>query len=98
MIDDTLGGFASRDAAVRGALLAEVRRALRRGGRVEVVEGLGSSGLFAKATARPAGYDVMAELEAAGFKPVRVLAELANFRFVEGTPALAPVATLAIRL
>ena len=69
---------------MRGALLAEVRRALRRGGRVEVVEGLGSSGLFAKATVRPAGYDAVAELEAAGFKPVRVLAELPNFRFVEG--------------
>jgi hypothetical protein len=61
-----------------------VRRALRRGGRVEVVEGLGSSGLFAKPTARPPGYDAPAELAAAGFKPVRVLAELENFRFVEG--------------
>ncbi len=84
VIDDTLAGFAGRDAVVRGALLGEVRRALRRGGRVEVVEGLGSSGLFAKATVRPPGYDVTAELEAVGFKPVRILAELANFRFVEG--------------
>ena len=84
VIDDTLAGFSGRDAVVRGALLGEVRRALRRGGRVEVVEGLGSSGLFAKATVRPPAYDVTAELEAVGFKPVRVLAELANFRFVEG--------------
>ena len=84
VIDDTLGGFAARDAAMRAALLAEVRRTLRKGGRVEVVEGLGSSGPFAKATSRPAGYDAVAELDAAGCTPVRVLAELPNFRFVEG--------------
>ncbi len=84
VIDDTQAGFAGRTSAVRTAMLAEVRRALRPGGRVEVVEGLGSSGLFAKATARPGGYDAVTELEAAGFRPVRVLAEVPNFRFVEG--------------
>jgi hypothetical protein len=84
VIDDTQAGFAGRTSAVRTAMLAEVRRALRPGGRVEVVEGLGSSGLFAKATARPGGYEAVQELEAAGFRPVRVLAEVPNFRFVEG--------------
>ena len=84
VIDDTRGSFAARDAAVRGAMLAEARRVLRHGGRVEVVEGLGSSGPFAKATARPVGYDAVKELEAAGYRPVRVLAEVPNFRFVEG--------------
>lgn len=84
VIDDTQGGFAGREAAVRAALLAEARRVLRKGGRIEVVEGLGSSGMFAKPTARPAGYQTLQELERAGFKPVRVLAELPNFRFVEG--------------
>ncbi|MGE0359942.1 MAG: hypothetical protein AB7H93_08320 [Vicinamibacterales bacterium] len=84
VIDDTQGGFAGRDGAVRAALLAEARRVLRKGGRIEVVEGLGASGLFAKATARPGGYDSLQELDRAGFKPVRVLAELPNFRFVEG--------------
>jgi hypothetical protein len=84
VVDDTQAGFAARDAAVRGRALRDLRRVLRNGGRVEVVEGLGASGLFAKATARPAGYDIAAELAAAGFNPVRVLAELPNFRFVEG--------------
>jgi hypothetical protein len=84
VVDDTQGGFAGRDPAVRAAVLGEARRTLRKGGRIEVVEGLGSSGLFAKATPRPAGYDTAGELGGAGFKPVRVLAELENFRFVEG--------------
>jgi hypothetical protein len=84
VIDDTQGSFAARDATVRGAVLAEARRALRPGGRVEVIEGLGSSGPFGKATARPAGYNAVKELESAGYRPVRVLAEVPNFRFVEG--------------
>ena len=84
VVDDTQGGFANRPAEVRATALAGLRRVLRAGGRIEVVEGLGSSGLFAKPTARPAGYDAVKELEAAGFKPVRVLAEVTSFRFVEG--------------
>ena len=84
VVDDTQGGFANRPAELRAAALANVRRMLRVGGRLEVVEGLGSTGLFAKATPRPAGYDSVKELEAAGFRPVRVLAEVTSFRFVEG--------------
>ena len=84
VIDDTKGGFANRATGLRATVLANLRRVLRVGGRVEVVEGLGSTGLFAKATPRPAGYDAVKELEAAGFRPVRVLAEVTSFRFVEG--------------
>lgn len=84
VIDDTQGSFANRPAELRATVLAHLRRVLRVGGRIEVVEGLGSTGLFAKATARPAGYDAAKELEAAGFHPVRVLAEVTSFRFVEG--------------
>ncbi len=84
VIDDTRGSFANRPAELRATVLAQLRRVLRAGGRIEVVEGLGSSGLFAKATLRPAGYDAVKELEAAGYRPVRVLAEVTSFRFVEG--------------
>lgn len=85
VVDDTRGGFANRAPEARTALLREAHRVLRpHGGRIEVVEGLGSSGPFAKATGRPAGYVATAELEHAGFRPVRVLAEVTNFRFVEG--------------
>lgn len=84
VVDDTGGGFANREAGVRVRVLAELRRVLRHGGRIEVVEGLGSSGMFGRPTARPGGYDSVKELQGAGFRPVRVLAELPNFRFVEG--------------
>jgi len=85
VVDDTLGGFANRDAAFRAEVLGNVRRTLRQGGgRIEVIEGLGSTGPFGKATARPTGYDAKAEIEAAGFHPVRILAEVTSFRFVEG--------------
>jgi ubiquinone/menaquinone biosynthesis C-methylase UbiE len=85
VVDDTKGGFANRAPELRAALLKDARRVLRKsGGRVEIVEGLGSTGPFGKATPRPAGYDIAKELETAGYRPVRVLAEVTSFRFVEG--------------
>ncbi len=84
VVDDTRGGFANRAPDLRAAVLANAYRVLRKGGRVEIVEGLGGTGPFAKATVRPAGYDAVAALETAGYRPVRVLAEVTNFRFIEG--------------
>ena len=84
VIDDTQGGFANRASDLRATVLTNLRRVLRAGGRIEIVEGLGATGLFAKATPRPSGYDAVKELEAAGYRPVRVLAEVQSFRFVEG--------------
>jgi hypothetical protein len=82
VVDDTGGRFASLDAAVRASYLRDAGRVVRRGGRVEIVEG----------GARPQGYDVLRDLESAGFKPVRLLAEREGFRFVEG---LRPAVTSA---
>ncbi|HYB95747.1 MAG TPA: class I SAM-dependent methyltransferase [Vicinamibacterales bacterium] len=75
VVDDTSAAFAGLDADTRIACLSEARRAVRRGGRIEVVEG---------ATKRSAGYDVQRDLATVGFTPVRLLAERDGFRFIEG--------------
>ena len=56
-------------------ILRDARRAVRNGGRIEVVE---------RVEARAPGYDALRDLTAAGFKPVRVLAEKDGLRFLEG--------------
>ena len=86
VVDDTNGGFAALGTSDRAACLRDALRTLRTGGRIEVVEGLGG-GLFRTRIARPEGYDAAGDLGAAGFKPVRVLAEKDGFRFVEGLRA-----------
>lgn len=73
VVDDTNGAFGRADA--RLDYLRDARRVVRRGGRIEVVESL---------KLRAQGYDVLQDLAAAGFKPVRELAERDGFRFVEG--------------
>ena len=83
VIDDTQGAFAVLSGDDRIACLREARRVLRHGGRIECIEGLGG-GWFRSAVPRPDGYDSARDLDAAGFKPVRVLAEKDGFRFVEG--------------
>ena len=75
VVDDTTGEFGQVDESTRIAYLRDAARVVRRGGRIEVVEG---------ASKRAAGYDVLRDLSAAGFKPVRELAQTAGFRFVEG--------------
>ena len=84
VVDDTRGTFARLRDADRAAALAEGRRALRGGGRIEVVERVVLTGLLGGHVTRPDGYSVEAELTAAGFKPVRILAEKDGVRFVEG--------------
>ena len=75
VVDDTSGAFGKIDETTRVAYLREARRAVRNGGRIEIVEG---------AAARAPGYDAVRDLAAAGFKPVRVLAEKDGLRFLEG--------------
>jgi hypothetical protein len=75
VVDDTTGAFAALAADARAGYLRDAWRTVRRGGRIEMVEGT---------VTRAAGYDALAELGAAGFKPVRALAERDSFRFLEG--------------
>ena len=67
VVDDTNGRFATIAAEARAAYFGEAKRAVREGGRIEVIEGI--------AATRPPGYDTSRDLERAGFKPVRLLAE-----------------------
>ena len=78
VVDDTTEGFAGLDADARQSCLRNALRAVRPGGRIEIVARLKSEA--------PA-YDPLSELSAAGFKPVRVLAERDRFRFLEGLRA-----------
>jgi ubiquinone/menaquinone biosynthesis C-methylase UbiE len=84
VVDDTRGSFARMRDADRATVLAESRRVLRAGGRIEVVERLVVKGLLGGHVTRPEGYSVEASLTAADFRPVRLLAEKDGVRFVEG--------------
>jgi len=75
VLDNTGGAFGALTEADRTACLAESRRVLRPGGRLEFIERSGAPNM------------VEAVLAAAAFKPVRTLAERDGFRFVEGLKA-----------
>ncbi len=81
VIDDTTDAFAMLDEATRHTCLRHARGAVRPGGRIEVI---------ARLTSEARGYDPLGELSAAGFKPVRVLAERDRYRFIEGLRAQTP--------
>ena len=73
VVDDTAEGFADLDQPVN--VLRNGWRALRAGGRIEVVTPV-------KNAHPPIDFERL--LSEAGFKPVRVLAETNGLRFVEG--------------
>ena len=80
VVDDTNGTFGAIDDNGRVGYLRDAMRTVRRGGRIELVEG---------SAKRAPGYDALRDLAAAGFRPVRVLAERDGLRFIEGLrPAL----------
>jgi len=87
VIDNTGDSFSSLAAPVRDGLLQSIRRVLRAGGRIELIERLGG-GLFGGSSQPPEPYTQSGGAEGAfkgaGFKPVRTLAEKDGFRFVEG--------------
>lgn len=76
VVDNTSDTFG--DCEEKAAVLSNACRSLRPGGRIEVIERLKSN---------VPDYNIQRDLIAAGFKPVRVLAERDGFRFVEGLRA-----------
>ncbi|MGB7217903.1 MAG: methyltransferase domain-containing protein [Vicinamibacterales bacterium] len=89
VVDDTGGLMSAAAPSDRSAVVRELRRVLRPGGRVVLIgaaprAGLGA--LLAGAPARPAfiASDEGREVLTAAFKPVRTLAEREGLVFVEG--------------
>ena len=90
VIDGTRGLLAALPRVDRMSLLGELFRLLRAGGRLIAVERYGRAGLFSLASGSPPAPEYTSSggaphaVEAAGFRPVRVLAERDGLRFVEG--------------
>jgi SAM-dependent methyltransferase len=90
VIHSTSGFLSSLDPDARSAAMSEWRRVVRRGGRVMTIEEGRVSGLkgLVRAARGNEVYDAagggVAALEAAGFKPVRLLAEREGYKFAEG--------------
>lgn len=83
------GIVSSLDAAARQATAREWHRVLRTGGRIMTIEPGPQSGLKGLMRQRHTSeYEssggIVATLEAAGFRPVRVLAEREGLKFAEG--------------
>lgn len=74
VVDDTQDSFGAFYSGSGSVMLANSLRALRRGGRIEIIA----------RSQTGAGFDAVGELAKAGFKPVRVLAERDGFKFIEG--------------
>jgi ubiquinone/menaquinone biosynthesis C-methylase UbiE len=94
VIHSVSGLLASLEAAARGTLLSESARVLRPGGRIIVIEPgtrTGLSSVLHPVPAAQAPYDAaggtLADLRAAGFSPVRELADQEGLRFAEGLRA-----------
>lgn len=87
------GLVSSLDTNARTAALREWHRVLRKGGRVMTIEAGAAGGLRGllrqphPGDAYAVSGGVVGALEAAGFRPVRVLAEREGYRFAEGIKA-----------
>ena len=85
------GLLSSLDAGERLAAMSEWRRVLRQGGRIMTIEAGPATGIrtFIRHAPRNEAYEasggVVGALAAAGFKPVRLLAEREGYKFAEGT-------------
>jgi SAM-dependent methyltransferase len=83
--------FSGAARETRDRILAEIQRVLRSGGRLVVLDAGAAGGLPALLGRAPrpdpryvAAGGAVALLEAAGFRPVRLLAERDGYRFTEG--------------
>jgi SAM-dependent methyltransferase len=90
IVHSTRGLLASMSPEDRVGVLQEAHRVLRTGGRIIVVEAMPRGGLGGllrghKVNERyAAGGGAQGALKAEGFKPVRVLGEVEQYRFTEG--------------
>jgi hypothetical protein len=91
VVHSATGWIASVDADLRARLLHHVLHATRSGGRVIVTEAgirSGVTAMFAPAPKKDERYEAaggtIAAMQAAGFKPVRLLADRDGLRFTEG--------------
>ena len=93
VVNSMAGLLSALDAHERVRALTEAHRALRRGGRVILLEPGPREGLrglirpFRENPEYAAAGGGMAALDAAGFRPVRLLAERDGYRFAEGLKA-----------
>jgi SAM-dependent methyltransferase len=94
VIHSARGLLASLPREVRDRVLAECRRVLRSGGRLLALEAgsqTGLRGIFGGAAKPEPQYEAAggtaAALEAAGFRPVRMLGDRQGYRFIEGLRA-----------
>jgi cyclopropane fatty-acyl-phospholipid synthase-like methyltransferase len=90
IVHDADPALATLATDARVAVLRACHQALRPGGRLIVIDSLprhGLAALLSRAEPRseppPAG-TLLSALEAAGFRPVRLLAEREGYRFIEG--------------
>ena len=91
VVHNVSGRFSGAPRETRDRMLGEIQRVLRGGGRLIVLDAGPASGLPALLGRAPrsdpqyaAAGGSVALLEAAGFRPVRLLAERDGYRFTEG--------------
>jgi SAM-dependent methyltransferase len=90
IVHATRGLISSLDADARAVAMREWWRVLRHGGRVMTIEAgppTGLANVFKQQRTNPsyeAAGGVIGALEAAGFRPVRMLAEREGYKFAEG--------------
>jgi SAM-dependent methyltransferase len=93
IVDDSAGAYSAMSPEDRSATLREAARSVRPGGRAMIIGAAPRQGLAARLTrgpdapSRAASGEAGEDLEAAGFRGVRTLAEREGLVFVEGIKA-----------